>query len=429
MRNAFGLKLIHLFFNIPFLCLQRETLLRQIDTNRQEIISSYEELDLYQETPEANYDSFIEQITQKRRVAAEQQARTGVMAAATGRGPMGGGTMPPGFIPASPVKKPTTSRSPSGQHSPNDGSAASARRHSFEMVDANGIGPESENDEPTYDNIPHRNTAQFRPADSDDEENTMVRRDEDDFEETDDLRARMNLMAVEQTRREKEKELLEAKQDYEARQRELEMPIASNVPTPVAIDVPLPNMSPTSDQLAESPNSLRGKSPALPATTATNFTAEDLDAWLGGGDSNETTSKHNALDESSDEEIGIKIEGKLDDDDDFNPLHTPKIQAEKKKKTTALQLDLSIFPTTPSPVAESDSSEKKKKKKKAVVEEEKSKKKKKAKNPEPDLLGGLMGSAPERVVKPKKPDGDARSALEEFLGGPLSEQDGDYDPL
>ncbi|XP_072529758.1 rab-like protein 6 isoform X2 [Salminus brasiliensis] len=60
MKNGFGLKYLHRFFNIPFLQLQRETLLRQLETNQLDIDATLEELNVQQETEDQNYDIFIE---------------------------------------------------------------------------------------------------------------------------------------------------------------------------------------------------------------------------------------------------------------------------------------------------------------------------------------------------------------------------------
>uniref|UniRef100_A0A1B6CF37 Rab-like protein 6 n=1 Tax=Clastoptera arizonana TaxID=38151 RepID=A0A1B6CF37_9HEMI len=74
MSNGFGLKLLHKFFCLPFLQLQRETLLGQLERNQTETDITVQELDLYQQSDEANYEKFLEQLSLKRRQAAEVNA-------------------------------------------------------------------------------------------------------------------------------------------------------------------------------------------------------------------------------------------------------------------------------------------------------------------------------------------------------------------
>ncbi|XP_037337905.2 rab-like protein 6 isoform X2 [Pungitius pungitius] len=62
MRNGFGLKYLHRFFNIPFLQLQRETLLRQLETNQLDMDATLEELGVQQETEDQNYEIFLENL-------------------------------------------------------------------------------------------------------------------------------------------------------------------------------------------------------------------------------------------------------------------------------------------------------------------------------------------------------------------------------
>ncbi|GAB6031528.1 Rab-like protein 6 [Chamberlinius hualienensis] len=77
MRNGFGLKYLHKFFNLPFLQLQRETLLKQVETNEYEIKSTSEELDLLEDSEEQNYDVFLECLSNKRRQLADQASPIG----------------------------------------------------------------------------------------------------------------------------------------------------------------------------------------------------------------------------------------------------------------------------------------------------------------------------------------------------------------
>jgi len=74
LRNGFGLKFLHRFFNVPFLTLQRQSLLQQLEVNSRDMAATQEELDLYMETEEANYQLFADSKTASRRAAAEQAA-------------------------------------------------------------------------------------------------------------------------------------------------------------------------------------------------------------------------------------------------------------------------------------------------------------------------------------------------------------------
>lgn len=74
MRNGFGLKLLHKFFNLPFLQLQRETLLRQLERNEEETSATIQELDMYFDSDETNYNKFLDGLVKKRREIADLNA-------------------------------------------------------------------------------------------------------------------------------------------------------------------------------------------------------------------------------------------------------------------------------------------------------------------------------------------------------------------
>lgn len=78
MCNGFGLRYIHKFFNLPYLQLQREALLKQLEINTQDMTSTVDELDIHEESEEQNYDVFIDNLSNKRRKQQEQFAGSAV---------------------------------------------------------------------------------------------------------------------------------------------------------------------------------------------------------------------------------------------------------------------------------------------------------------------------------------------------------------
>lgn len=74
MRNGFGLKLLHKFFNLPFLQLQKEALLGQLERNEVEIAATIQELDVFCDSDDANYSKFLDGLVKKRREIADSNA-------------------------------------------------------------------------------------------------------------------------------------------------------------------------------------------------------------------------------------------------------------------------------------------------------------------------------------------------------------------
>lgn len=71
MKNGFGLNLIRKFFSIPYLKLQEISLLKQLELNRCDFMSTLEELDLMQSSVDQEYDRYLELKTIMRRQRAD----------------------------------------------------------------------------------------------------------------------------------------------------------------------------------------------------------------------------------------------------------------------------------------------------------------------------------------------------------------------
>ncbi|XP_050533032.1 rab-like protein 6 isoform X2 [Daktulosphaira vitifoliae] len=76
MSNGFGLKLIYKWIGISFLQLQRENIINHLETNERETKIMTMELDVYQQSNEANYDMFISRLSNQRRTDAENKSVT-----------------------------------------------------------------------------------------------------------------------------------------------------------------------------------------------------------------------------------------------------------------------------------------------------------------------------------------------------------------
>ncbi|KAL7839953.1 hypothetical protein SRHO_G00266110 [Serrasalmus rhombeus] len=123
MKNGFGLKYLHRFFNIPFLQLQRETLLRQLETNQLDMDATLEELTVQQETEDQNYEIFLEMMDTRTKGYSSPSAANGQSPSSGSQSPIvaaGGsstGSSSPG-TPQQPAGLAQSPQSPSSSPSP-----------------------------------------------------------------------------------------------------------------------------------------------------------------------------------------------------------------------------------------------------------------------------------------------------------------------
>lgn len=412
MRYAFGLKFVHHFFNIPFLCLQRESLIRQLETNKSEIVSSYHELDCYQETPEADYDTFIELVNQKRREYADKKSEMARQGAVQTSGRVMGGGQP---IPGQRLTPPTIPRANIDQSENNATQPASetTRKHSFEMV-----GDEDEDGINTFlgekQETKNHGVTKPKQSESDSEtENNMVWKFEEDFSVDDELMERM-AKAGEQRKVQSNLKKLAVPETVE---REVSTPIAYHVKVhDDDVDSPVIEQPPIASESFESPKF--EAPPPLPTNNPLTvaMTSDDLDAWLGSDDqspksTNTVPEQHN----SSDEEFGVELPEPITKPtlDIFAPISDDKPSSESR---TPVNLDDSL--------EEIDKIEKITKKKKTKKSTKKVKAEEEAEQEE------KLTKKSKKTPKKKAAEKTSQSLLEDFLG-PADDNvaSGGYDPL
>ncbi|KAJ6646773.1 Rab-like protein 6 [Pseudolycoriella hygida] len=76
MRNGFGLRLLHKFLGLPFLSLQKDTLLSLLQRNQREAEVCSLELHEYLKSEAADYNKFLDNLSNRRRQIADSNPKT-----------------------------------------------------------------------------------------------------------------------------------------------------------------------------------------------------------------------------------------------------------------------------------------------------------------------------------------------------------------
>ncbi|GAB0099622.1 Rab-like protein 6 [Sergentomyia squamirostris] len=74
MRNGFGLRLLHKFLGLPFLKLQRDTLLAQLERNRRDAEICGFEIGEFLKSGDSDYSQFLDQLIDRRRQVADAKS-------------------------------------------------------------------------------------------------------------------------------------------------------------------------------------------------------------------------------------------------------------------------------------------------------------------------------------------------------------------
>uniref|UniRef100_A0A915CAF8 Rab-like protein 6 n=1 Tax=Parascaris univalens TaxID=6257 RepID=A0A915CAF8_PARUN len=386
MRNAFGLRMLYLFFN-------RETLLGQLETNRYETELSYDEIDMYEETKDADYDTFIEGLSIRRRVAAEQMAPVPSGDMASRLSPMGGGQPIPSSLQLS--TKPSShdlknaGASPQSHSQLKSPSAVAGRELSAEI---NGDGS---NIQKTVDQVLSKTTAEGtkqRPSDlplltrqsSNSEEegmaNTMVATYEEDFS-LDDLALNASMSAFY-----KPPPVVERKRLQEDKRSRRATHSSKELDTPMAYRVPLSESSTSTPNEERKGSSYAGSSDSALNNSRkkdseigpTGITVEELDAWLGGTpeDTSMTNKNSNVFLSEEDGEDGChnplvsRVSADSDSDGNDENIRVASTARKVHPNSDTLKVEHALSSTTTPSLILSDSSEKQRKKKTQVGREE-----------------------------------------------------------
>uniref|UniRef100_A0A1B0CKI5 Putative gtpase rab1/ypt1 small g protein n=1 Tax=Lutzomyia longipalpis TaxID=7200 RepID=A0A1B0CKI5_LUTLO len=73
MRNGFGLRLLHKFLGLPFLKLQRDTLMAQLERNRRDADICGFEIAEFLKSGDSDYNQFLDQLVSRRRQIADSK--------------------------------------------------------------------------------------------------------------------------------------------------------------------------------------------------------------------------------------------------------------------------------------------------------------------------------------------------------------------